>query len=178
MNTPLNYFATLLEYPSDGVEEVKNIATKLIHSLEAMGPEGQLSANSVRAFSDRISLLSTETLEETYTSTFELNPVSYLYAGFLLFGESYKRGALLVELKRKLIEHGVEIGTEVPDFIPALLRLLGSSSLATSDAQELQILCLYPALCKIVEGSKNHENPYSSLLIATKDFLVTKEATL
>ena len=176
MNLALESFADLLEYPNSSSEEIKALASMLVNNLNELGKG--TAANGVRAFLDKITGLSKENLEETYTATFELNPVSYLYAGYLLFGESYKRGALLVELKSKLLEHKVTLGTEVPDYIPALLRLLGRQTLGAEHATELQSLCLHPALTKMVEGIKNQDNPYSSLLIATKDFLVTTEASL
>ncbi|OFZ16872.1 MAG: hypothetical protein A2X86_14040 [Bdellovibrionales bacterium GWA2_49_15] len=171
MRSALEHFSELLEYPHGGAGQVRATAEKLLRELEPVG----LPAVGVRAFLDRIAGLSTEMLEELYSTTFELNPSVHLYAGLILLGESYKRGALLVELKEKLTENDVQIGTELPDFIPFLLRLLGRLEKRPEDASELQSYCLLPALQKIAQGLSNPENPYSPLLIATRDFLVPTE---
>lgn len=167
----LEYFASLLSYPERDTAGLRTDASELIGHLEALGPGAQSAAAGVRAFLDRISALGRETLEETYTATFELNPVSYLYAGYVLLGESYKRGAFMVELKSKLSRYGVECGSELPDFIPVLLRLLARLPEGSDEVAELQSLCLHPALQKIADGVKNHDNPYFSLLVGARDFL-------
>ncbi len=114
-------------------------------------------------------------MQEVYTSTFDLNPACHLYAGFALFGESYKRGALLVELKQMLIREGVGMGAELPDFIPTLLRLLARLPQDEEDSRELKEYCLNPAIAKILEDFQNHENPYYGILGELRDFLQHKE---
>lgn len=172
----LECFSELLIYPAREATELKGVAAELLRHLEGTEPGAREAAAGVGVFLDHVSGLSRETLEETYTATFECNPALHLYAGFLLFGESYKRGALLVELKKTLGEHGIPLGTELPDFIPTLLKLLARLPAATQDAEELRAFCLYPAMRKLVEGIKNLDNPYSSLLAAARDFLACKEA--
>jgi nitrate reductase molybdenum cofactor assembly chaperone NarJ/NarW len=175
----LECFAELLEYPGRSGRSPVDTAGRLLGHLEAMGPETGESANCVRTFLDKAHMLSPVEIEETYTATFELNPAFHLYAGFVLFGESYKRGALLVELKRELIKHEIELKNELPDFIPLLLRLVSRLSSCSNDnsesAHELVRLCVFPAVDKIVEGIKTLENPYSSLLVAVRDYLKSKE---
>lgn len=172
----LQRFSALLEYPSRQVSEVVSDANALLDHL----PQAGTSINAARAFVSGIRDCSKEALEELYTATFDLNPSTHLYAGFALFGENYKRGALLVELKKRLEVMGINVGTEVPDFLPLLLRLLAKlsangNSLAV-EARELQKYCLYPALQKITDAVKNSENPYSSLLVALREFLAPEES--
>ncbi|NJN14286.1 MAG: hypothetical protein HC813_01110 [Planctomycetes bacterium] len=80
-------------------------------------------------------------MEELYTRTFDINPVCSLETGWQLFGEDYKRGAFLVEMRQRLQEAEIPEGTELPDHLGYTLRLLGrllptsaTSSPATSSS--------------------------------------------
>ena len=84
----------------------------------------------------------------------------------------------MAQLKEKLEQHGIPLGAELPDFLPHLLRLLAHLDSQSEEAGELHHYCLLPAFTKISEEIKNRENPYSSLLFATKDFLACKETNI
>lgn len=63
-------------------------------------------------------------LQELHTRTFEVQALTTLNVGYVLFGDDYKRGALLSGLNQ---EHGRarnDCRGELADYLPNLLRLL------------------------------------------------------
>ena len=67
---------------------------------------------------------STGALQELYTRTFEIQSLTTLSIGYIMFGDDYKRGDLLANLNR---EHGVvdnDCRGELADHLPNVLRLL------------------------------------------------------
>ncbi len=64
------------------------------------------------------------TMQELYTRSFDVQAVTTLDIGYVLFGDDYKRGEMLANLNREHIEAGVDCGTELADYLPNLLRLL------------------------------------------------------
>ena len=66
-------------------------------------------------------------IEETYTATFDVNPACYIYAGYILFGESFKRGEFLVKLKEKYRERGFDVGgSELADHLSVIFRFMAT----------------------------------------------------
>lgn len=107
--------------------------------------------------------------EERYTALFDLNPICTLHAGYHLFGEDYKRGELLAGLAAELKKADVPNGTELPDFLPALLRL-GRGSDADARATLVDHILL-PALVKINAALEGSESPWAAVLRALPEAL-------
>ncbi len=69
-------------------------------------------------------------LQEAYTSTFDLDtlsrsePTCYPYVGHYLFDESHKRGAFIVELRKRFRAQGFEDESDLADHLVVLLRFL------------------------------------------------------
>jgi hypothetical protein len=62
-----------------------------------------------------------------------------------MFGDDYKRGEMLVNLNRELRDHGIDCGSELPDHLPTVLRLVArwrDRELAAEFVSEI----LHPAL--------------------------------
>lgn len=64
------------------------------------------------------------TMQELFTRSFDVQAVTTLDIGYVMFGDDYKRGEMLANLNREHIEAGVDCGTELADYLPNLLRLL------------------------------------------------------
>lgn len=114
-------------------------------------------------FVEAIEKLHLNDLQELYTRTFDLNPVCALEVGYHLFGENYKRGEFLANLRET--EAPFELGqqNQLPDYLPVLLRLL--DKLEDEELRESLIAeCLIPAIDKMLAALKDSENPYRSLL--------------
>lgn len=98
--------------------------------------------------------------QEIYVQTFEFSPAATLEVGWHLFGENYERGEFLVRMREQLRRYGIPEGTELPDHLPQLLRLVWR--LPYDEAAELVGLHLAPALAKIRAALAG--NPYEPLI--------------
>ena len=63
-------------------------------------------------------------MEEVYARTFHVQAICYLDLGFVLFGEDYKRGEFLVNMKREQAMADNDCGCELPDNLVNVLTLL------------------------------------------------------
>lgn len=113
-------------------------------------------------FHNSIKNLSREELEELYTQTFDINPVSSLEIGWHLFGETYERGTFLVKMRETLRELAVEESSELPDHITHVL--LAISRMESEERSEFSEMFLVPALNKIIAAFEGKDNPYENLL--------------
>lgn len=102
-------------------------------------------------------------LEEIYTSTFDLRAESSLYLGHHLFGEDWKRSALMTHLKSWYKSKNFDCATEMPDHLSVVLRFLGQYP-DDPDAQEFITECLVPAVTRIIAGLQDQGGPYAAAL--------------
>lgn len=63
-------------------------------------------------------------LQELYTRTFDVQALTTLGVGYVLFGDDYKRGALLSNLNREHNDAENDCRGELADHLPNLLRLI------------------------------------------------------
>jgi len=63
-------------------------------------------------------------VQEIFTRSFDVQAITTLSVGYLMFGDDYKRGEVLVNLRREQREVGVDGGHELPDHLPNVLRLV------------------------------------------------------
>lgn len=93
-------------------------------------------------------------VQEAYTRAFDLDtmsraePTCYPYVGHYLFDESHKRGAFIVELRKRFRAHGFEEGDDLGDHLVVLLRFLAVCSDETL-AGEIVDDAILPALSKM-----------------------------
>ena len=127
----------------------------------------------VRAFTDfreGVQALSLSDFQELYTRTFDLNPVCALEIGYHLFGENYKRGLFLANLRETEAPFNLGQEHQLPDYLPVLLRLL-----TKLDDEELcgalMGECLLPALAKMLKAFGEGQNPYRHLIELTRTAL-------
>lgn len=157
MNQLHEQLASLLEYPGPDWDANVAACKKVV-----FGSSPDL-LTSFTTFCDGAKDLPVSSLQELYTRTFDLNPVCTLDIGYHLFGENYKRGVFLANLRET--EAAYELGQEhqLPDYLPVLLRLvarLGDEELRAA----LIIECLIPALAKMLKAFGDRDNPYRHLL--------------
>ncbi len=62
--------------------------------------------------------------QEIYVRSFEVQAITTIDLGYVLFGEDYKRGALLVNLNREMREAGIDTNGELSDHLPFVLELI------------------------------------------------------
>lgn len=87
--------------------------------------------------------------EELYTRSFEVQALTTLDVGYVLFGDDYKRGSLLVNLNREHREAGNDCDGELADHLPNVLRLLPKLGDLEVRADLVKHIVV-PALAKIV----------------------------
>ena len=67
---------------------------------------------------------STLDLQELHTRTFDVQSLTTLDVGYVLFGDDYKRGALLSNLNQEHARAQNDCRGELADYLPNLLRLI------------------------------------------------------
>lgn len=162
-------FADLLSYPTPSILEQTE---GCFAQLQKAHPE---AAIALERFLSGLRQCALEKLKELYTTTFDMQPVCYPYISFHLFGESYKRGALMAQLNESYHASGYSAGQELPDHLSVVLRFLGMDA-DNREGEFCQALLnsgLVPALEKMLRSfGAQSENPYFWLLSAIQRFLV------
>jgi len=151
--------ADLLEYPASNWD----------FKIAACADHGVLAK-----FRSGIAALTLSDLQELYTRTFDLNPVCALEIGYHLFGENYKRGEFLANLRETEAPFALGQENQLPDYLPVLLRLLtnlGQEELRSSLISQ----CVVPGIEKMLSSFKDPENPYRYLLEAVRTTLQSDE---
>ena len=111
-------------------------------------------------------------LQELYTRTFEVQAVTTLGVGYVLFGDDYKRGALLSNLNREHNDADNDCGGELADHLPNVLRLMPKLK-DQNLLEELVEQILVPALmlmirefdpARIEKKNANYRKHYKTLI--------------
>jgi nitrate reductase delta subunit len=158
-----HFFSALLEYPTLA------IAQQVGTGMEWLAVAYPQAAARLYQFQQSVKEYPVERLEEIYTRTFDLQPVTYPYVGFHLFGESYKRGAFMAKLNEVYSSHGFSTGKELPDHVAVILRFLASEGESRTGefGQTLLAEGLAPTLAIMAEALNSQvDNPYAFLISA------------
>ncbi|MCZ7603187.1 MAG: hypothetical protein M5R37_09975 [Melioribacteraceae bacterium] len=135
-------YSDVFAYPSDSLKNKIEIVQQY---LDANYPEAAKLFNDFTKFAK---IADPKSWEEIYTRSFDVQALTTLDLGYVLFGDDYKRGELLVNLNNEHKKAGNVCGNELSDHLPNVLRLLAK----LEDEQllaDLISLILYPALRKI-----------------------------
>jgi nitrate reductase delta subunit len=138
-------------------------------SLEALrdavnGLSGAVT-RKMQGFLDAVEELDLAEWEELHTATLDLSPLFVPYVGHVVWGENYRRGRFMADLKADMERIGVDLGGELPDHIEPILRYLAVADPPRADltdviggAVEMMRKTLHKAAA---------DNPYNRLLDAT-----------
>ena len=88
-------------------------------------------------------------VQEIFTRSFDVQSITTLGVGYVMFGDDYKRGELLVNLNRELRDAGIDAGSELPDHLPTVLRLIARWR-DRDLAEEFVAEILHPALERMI----------------------------
>lgn len=139
----LGTLASLVDFPVDGFAERVKEAQLL---LDGKYPE--VSA-VLEPFTDFVTMSSLDQVQELYTRTFEVQAITTLDVGYLLFGDDYKRAELLVNLSREHTKVGNDCGYELADHLPNVIRL--TSHMQEDEVrQELMEKIICPGLKRMI----------------------------
>ncbi len=111
--------ADLFIYPNS--EFYKDKITDIYGYLLKTTPE---AAEAMAQFMEFLESATLKDMQELYLRSFDVQAITTLDIGFILFGEDYKRGQLLVHLNQEHREAGNICHTELSDHLPNVLRLL------------------------------------------------------
>jgi len=100
-------------------------------------------------------------MQKRYVETFDLNPACSLDVGWHLFGDAPERGAFLSTLRDELARAGVDERGELPDHLPALLRLIPREEDAAASALAGRIA---PAVVRLRDVLLAEGNPFADVL--------------
>ncbi len=78
----------------------------------------------VERFLDLLPASDLITMQELYTRTFDVQAITTLDLGYVLFGDDYKRGELLANMNREHQASHNDCGSELADHLPNVLRLM------------------------------------------------------
>ena len=138
-------FAELFVYPGKDfgaqVEKVQDF-------LDKYYPE---AGRLLFPFTDYMSQADLIKQQELFIRSFDVQAVTTLDLGYVMFGDDYKRGELLVNLNREHREVENDCGVELSDHLPNVLRLLPKMK---DDAliEELVRRIIAPALRRMIRG--------------------------
>ena len=110
--------AELFYYPDENYsKKVKSV----FNYLKENYPD---AAEELNDFAEFVSKSTTVELQELFLRSFDVQAITTLDIGYVLFGDDYKRGQVLVHLNREHREAGNIITTELSDHLPNVLRLI------------------------------------------------------
>lgn len=133
----------LFEYPQD--QTYKNSIFSIYDILKKELPE---AASEMDFFIDFVNEATLSEMQELYLRSFDVQAITTLDIGFVLFGEDYKRGQLLVNLNREHRDAQNDCNTELADSLPNVLNLLAKM---TNDEMrdEIASKLVIPAVVKM-----------------------------
>ncbi len=141
-----NKISNLFVFPQkeDYVDNVKDIQQYLNKVLPDVG-------KTLQPFTDVISSVTKYELEDLYLRSFEVQSITTLDIGYVVFGDDYKRGELLVNLNKEHKNFGIDCGDELADNLTNVLKLIN----VLKDQNLLGDLInkiVAPALAKMIQG--------------------------
>ncbi len=177
MSTKTHYsiLANLFEYPQEGYpEKVRTVRSQ----LEDAYPGAIFSLDQF------IKLLPEHDLrmmQEIYTRSFDVQAITTLDIGYVLFGDDYKRGQLLSHLNREHVQRHVDCGHELADHLPNVLKLIAvleDGDLLIDMIDEILAPALHQMIAEFDDGRitqkhQAYEKHYKTLIESPSKLLAT-----
>lgn len=152
----LNDIGRLLTYPEESTVRTAEFLYIVL--------QGELieAAKEAARFGAYLEQHSQEEVEETFTRTFDVNPLSALEVGWHLFGEEYARGMFLVRMREELRRYGIPESVELPDHLSQVLAVV--AAMPEQEAARFVRACVQPAVEKMNSALANKESPYRHVI--------------
>ena len=135
--------AGLFQYPDDGYQQKMKVIQNFLNDNYPEADE------DIDTFVELLPADDLNTMEELYIRSFDVQSITTMDIGYILFGDDYKRGELLANLNREHKQADNDCGSELGDHLPNLLRLiskLDDQNLIVEMIEEL----IVPALAKMI----------------------------
>jgi len=151
------FLAEMFRYPKDDLKACSEKWRDIISLYDASLMPG------LEFFTAHIKERSLSFQQEYYIGTFDVQAMCYLDIGYVLYGEDYKRGIFLVNIKKEQLKAENDCGSELPDHLPNILTLL--PKMADTDlAEELIYSVLTPAIHEMILKFRDSNNLYKGLM--------------
>jgi nitrate reductase assembly molybdenum cofactor insertion protein NarJ len=170
--------AALFEYPQqDYPARVNGVHQLLEGRYPLAAAELDAFANALPSDGETLSADALDEMQEIFTRSFDVQSITTLGVGYIMFGDDYKRGELLVNLNREHREAGIDCGSELPDHLPNVLRLIArwqNRELAAEFVEEI----LYPAVERTIfefgtqrmeQRDRLYEKHYKTLIASSAE---------
>ncbi len=131
--------AELVAYPTDELRDRLSWATRDCERVSSA------ASAALGRFAELAPIDDLVALRELHTRTFDVQALTCLDIGYTLFGEDYKRGALLAGLSREHTAAGVDCGLELGDHLSNVLRLIPRMADVALQRELVEVLVV-PAL--------------------------------
>ena len=152
----MNHYSTLaslFSYPEKELAKtVVEIRTIIINNY----PENKENIDAFLSFIEETPI---EKQSEYFIRTFDVQALCYLDIGYILFGEDYKRGEFLVNMRNEHNKANNDCGSELADHLPNMLKLLPKIA-DRNFAEELAYCIMIPALKEMLKNFKDDNNVY------------------
>lgn len=157
---PAEVIAMALKYPGPGSLD------KLRAAIE--GSTHGVVRGHLEAFSREVGELTLGAWEELHTVTLDLSPQFAPYVGHSMWGDAYRRGEFMADMKPELRRTNIELEGELPDHLEPILRYLAVTSAPLPDLVDI----LPTALASMSKTLKvaSPKSPYRHLLAAAMAF--------
>lgn len=152
--------ARLFLYPDSG------FAAEVARTIELHAKRYSEAARRLEEFLRLLPVEGVVAWRELHTRTFDVQAIASLDIGYTLFGEDYKRGALLANLSAEHNRAGNDCGTELADHLPNILRLLPKMADPVLREEFVRVL-LAPALREMIRE-------FEPVRLAKKEMLYQK----
>lgn len=157
MMHPAEVVAQGFHYPSpSSLEALSDVVAAMPRSTARKAMEDFMAA---------VEALQLGEWEELHTRTLDLSPMFVPYVGHVTWGENYRRGEFMAELKRNMEDCGVDLGGELPDHIEPILRYISTTPTPLADLTEVLETSVGEMQSTLRTADKR--NPYRHLLAAT-----------
>ncbi len=98
--------------------------SKVERTLPLLRERYPQAADEISAFYADLPKDSVDQMQELFTRSFDVQAITTLDVGYVLFGDDYKRGELLAHLSREHRQAQNDCGQELADHLPNVLRLV------------------------------------------------------
>jgi nitrate reductase assembly molybdenum cofactor insertion protein NarJ len=166
-----NILAELFKYPS------AQLPQKIKECEEMLDKQYPDVLKVFRSFSNWVNTTPVYEREEVFTKTFHIQAICYLDLGYVIFGEDYKRGEFLVNMKSEQAKVGNDCGIELPDNLANVLTLMPKLKDDTV-RNELAVMVLKPALQKMLDEFKTARMELKTKVLRKKHKAILQEGQL
>ena len=170
--------AAVFDYPeADLPAQLRELCESLQSHHPAAASRLEFFAKALPSSGERLSEEELDEVQEIFTRSFDVQAITTLSVGYIVFGDDYKRAELLVNLNREHRDADLDCGTELSDHLPNVLRLIAKwqdPEIVVEFVEEI----LHPAIDnmihefgadRILERNRLYRKHYKTLIASSEE---------